>query len=373
MILIQPNIPHGLNPSASQAFNAIESKRFTWIYTNPIPTDLQSAYYIEYKENVPGSSTTTIETASSNAYHNFLADVFTNGHTYVWRLKLKDTTDQLYSDFSDWVIFKCSSAPTVLITNPAVDDQTIQTDIPTFEHSYSDSGGLIQKNYQYQVYRDDEITLVWQSDVLIGTETSIVMPSSYLNDVTYYKVCAIVQNSDSISTTSSFRRFYTNWETPTITPDFQVEGDSTNARFNITWSDIASIPGYLTGIESYGSAKFSNGLILSGISGEKLYWIKYIPSIFTLTGWYRHLGTDKTILFLYKDSNNFIRFGFDNTENRYFLESCVDGNIRTIASTTTPEPTINQKVFYAIVQNATGIVVYTKVHASSLEVWGDIE
>jgi len=243
--------------------------------------------------------------------------------------------------------------------------------VPTIEHSYYDSGGLIQKNYQYKIYRDDEITLVWQSDVTIGTDTSMVVPSSYLNDTTYYKVRVVVQNSNNITGTSSFRRFYTNWETPEITPDLQVEPDSINARFNITWSDTASIPGYYTGTENYVSAKFNNGLQLTGDDAEKLYWVKYLPNVFSISSWYKHNTTTKTILFLYKDDDNFIRLGYDNTESRFFLESCVNGNVRTVSSSSVT-PTIGQYVFYAIVQNETSIIVYTKVHTGSLEAWGDI-
>ena len=95
--LIQPNVPYGLLPSASTAFDATVAKQFSWTYSNPVPADLQFAYYIEYKINTIGSTVATIEVTSANAYHDFSAGTFVNGTEYVWRVKTKDTTDSLYS------------------------------------------------------------------------------------------------------------------------------------------------------------------------------------------------------------------------------------------------------------------------------------
>lgn len=318
-----------------------------------------------------GSVVTTIEQSSGDAYHNFLADVFDNATEYVWRIKVKDTKSQLYSLFSDWVVFKCSAAPVLNITFPIINNYVITTDIPTFTHSYSDPEGKVQKNYYYQVYADDETTLIWQSDTIIGTGTQIVMPASYLQTNTYYKIRVIAQNLDGIIGTSAFRRFYVNLVTLEITPQLTVEEDSDNARFNITWSDIASIPGYYTGTENYVSSIFGNGLQLVGDSGEKLYWIKYIPSVFTISGWFIHNTITKTILFLYKDEENYIRLAYDSIGQKFYIEINVNGIVRTTGSSTTAL-SLNDNVFYCIKQNTTSVIAYTKINSDSIEKWGDI-
>jgi hypothetical protein len=229
----------------------------------------------------------------------------------------------------------------------------------------------VQKNYYYQVYADNETTLIWQSDTIIGTGTQVVLPASYLQTNTYYKVRVVAQDLDGIIGTSAFRRFYVNLVTLEITPQLTVEEDSDNAKFNITWSDIASIPGYYTGTENYVSGIFGNGLQLTGDSGEKLYYVKYIPSVFTIPGWFIHKTITKTILFLYKDTSNYIRLAYDSTGQKFYVEINVSENVRTVGSSTVTL-SLNDNVFYCLKQTTTGIIAYTKINSGSIEKWGDL-
>lgn len=343
------------------------------MYSNAIPTDLQSSYWIEYKENATGATTTTIEQISGNAYHDFVASTFTNSTEYLWRIRLKDTTDQTYSTFSDWVIFKCSAAPVATILYPSTDGQTVTTDIPTFLHSFSDAEGTTQKSFYYQVYKDDETTLVWTSDVTYSTDTQMVIPSSYLENNTYYKVRVIVEDADNISGTSTFRRFYVDWSTPSIDVDLTISDDSDNARFYITWSDTASLPGYYTGTANYLSsgAIFNYALQFAGTSGEKLYWDKSIGNVFTISNWFRHRVITRTIIFLYYNSSNYIRFAYDATGSKFYCEVNNNGAIRTLESSMTTL-VLNNIVFWCLKQTTTGVVLYTKINSGSVEKWGDI-
>ena len=121
---------------------------------------------------------------------------------------------------------------------------TVASDIPTYQHSYSDSEATTQTKYQYIIYLDDGITVVWDSGDIIGSTTSTVQPQGYLNNNTYYKIKAFATDGDGIQGYSTLVRFYTNWVISDVTPQFVAIADDTNARMQLKWSTLASIDGH---------------------------------------------------------------------------------------------------------------------------------
>jgi len=248
---------------------------------------------------------------------------------------------------------------------------TVASDIPTYQHSYSDSEVTTQTKYQYIVYLDDGITVVWDSGDITGSTTSTVQPQGYLNNNTYYKIKAFATDGDGIVGYSTLVRFYTNWVISSVTPQFVAIPDDTNARMQLKWSTLASIPGHYTGSgATYEAAIFGNGIRL-GDSGEKLYWIKTITDTFTIINRYI-LKSSKinTLVYIYKNSSNYIRLFYDSAGQRFVCVKCVAGYVRTYGSSTIAIP-LDTNLAYAIKQNSTGLFIYTQVSGAT-EKWGDL-
>lgn len=374
--MVKPYVPQISWPLGGQSFDSTEQQIFKWsLFKDPTPTDTQNGYYLEYKENVLGSTLNNSGwVVSTNSQHTFNANVFANNKQYAWRIKVRDQ-NSIESDFSNWVVFKTSKRPTCSITYPALDGDTIETDIVTFSHTATDQEGLPFKNYQYKLYADDGITLFWTSDLLTNYENLTVCPKGLLQNNTYYKVEVTVTDADSLSATSTKRRFYTNFPpTRSNTPDFTITAENDYSRNKLKWVNIKSIPATYVGTgERYLPATFGNGIEIKEL-GEKLYWDIDIPIVFCVDGIFKPNENDSgTIKYFYANSSNWMRFFYDEIGQKFIIEKCVNGEIRTTGSPTTIF-NAGQSAFYHIQQKNTGhVIVHTGIRGSGiLSKWGDI-
>jgi len=98
---LQPFQPSYLFPMGGECIDGDDVNIFAWLFTDPTPTDNQSAYQIQYKKLAEDSvlvdsgyimSIIPIGEASSV---EFPKNTFDNGETYAWRVRVKDSSTKV--------------------------------------------------------------------------------------------------------------------------------------------------------------------------------------------------------------------------------------------------------------------------------------
>lgn len=111
-----PNAPSLSTPVAGAVVPTDESNRFEWGFSDPDPSDEQSAYDLRYRP--VGGSWTTVS-GGADEFHDFAAGTFVDGTTYEWQVRTTDSFGQVgpYSSSETFDAVATPAAPS--ITDPA--------------------------------------------------------------------------------------------------------------------------------------------------------------------------------------------------------------------------------------------------------------
>lgn len=288
-MLAAPLIPANLDPSGGKYIIAVATNTFTW------DAEDQDDYYIEYKENAVGASTSnTGWVTSATSEHEFAANTFTSGTDYLWRIKVRNVASE-ESSYSEWATFKAGNEPGVNITFPA-NDFDVVTIYPTYQHQYVNPYDKIQSDFRYRMYTGakwddiDAITLAEQealtwdelelyggelkydSGVISGTGTShYQLPGYYEDGEDYYKVRCNITNNEGTEYRSNLRTYQLNLTdlppTPTITATVNDDtGAITTAITNPTPGAGQPAASYNRVYRSTNSITFS--LLADNVTGD---------------------------------------------------------------------------------------------------------
>jgi len=222
-ILQAPSAPSNLSPDNTY-FDATGVKIFTWQH-NPLDGSVQTKYSIQYKVDggsYPGTPQIN-ETPSSNQYHSFDADTFTNGTTYKYQVK----TWGAYSTGSAWSTektFYCAAIPVATITSPGVSDYA--TSLLTMTWSFT---GTSQIEFLAKLYDSNDTLLETQS---IASNAETVDFTTLLTNASTYTVTLQVKDNTGLWSEEASTEFNTVFAVPP-TPSFVLTKDETSGTVNI--------------------------------------------------------------------------------------------------------------------------------------------
>lgn len=197
-------------------FDAATSATLLWTFTDPNPTDSQSAYQIQIEDTAaPGVSVLdTGKLANDQNFHILAAGALLNGKTYQWRVRTWDLLDAA-GVYSGWSAFTTASGGTVTITNPATDNlASVNTDEVQVGWSVA---GAVQAGYRVWLYRG--ATLV--SDTGWITSTAQTHLVTGLTSDTQHEIRVQVRNS-ALTTSNVGTRLVTPSYGAPETPAVQV-------------------------------------------------------------------------------------------------------------------------------------------------------
>lgn len=177
-----PAAPTLVDPGS---FSAAQTKRFTWTFADSNPRDAQSAYEAEIRNAatlVSAYAPGKVTGAAGQDQGFYLApSTLSNNATYEWRVRTHDGND-VVSPWSSWQGFATTTAGTVTITTPAVDNATGLAS-PRLGIEWTFTGTLPQREYRIRVIRTDTGAQVFDSGYIYGPDVRAYQVSALLSDV----------------------------------------------------------------------------------------------------------------------------------------------------------------------------------------------
>lgn len=292
-----PLIPHNLNPSGGGYIVASSTNTFTWDAQD------QAEYYIEYKENIDTPASTTGWVVSADSEHSFAKDTFTVNKEYVWRVKVKNATND-ESSFSEWAVFKGGGRAELTITFPEKDFDVVDS-MPTYTHLYTNPNDQAQLTLRYRLYTGktwDEVSamtkeeqeshtwneleideLLYDSGEIESDTTEHPQPAGYFESLEYYyKVRCNIRNAADEELEADIRTYYLSLTDIPPTPTITVTPDNDEGAILIEVTNPTPDPGQppaesnviyrSTDDVHYSTIDLLNGYDYTCNSGKKYYY-----------------------------------------------------------------------------------------------------
>lgn len=240
--------------------------------------DRQYYYQIKFYNNTDNSLVLdTTKISSYNSFHVINANILTNGITYKYQITVWNQNNQYAT--SDWVIFKCSSAPMCSIPNLGAE---ILNSNYTFQGSYSQAESVPIKSWRFILYDK------YESIISTGVETfsNIIEYEiiGLLNDTDYYIELQVRSQDDILGTTGKIK-FHVRYAVPRTTINLTAENVDSESAIRLSWH-VTQVIGVTQGIITFinnqkinlsqGSIIFQHGLQPFKDFNLKL-WLQWTP------------------------------------------------------------------------------------------------
>lgn len=184
-------------------FSAVNPRQFSWIFSDPNPSDSQSAYEVEIRdasslvsEYDPGKVTST------STSFILPGGTLSNNETYEWRVKTYDINDSA-SAWSAWTSFSTTTAGVAEIIVPATDNET-GFSAPTLTIEWTFTGADPQAEFRVRVVRTDTEAIIFDSGYIVGPTTTTYTVSGLLSDVEQ-RIELIVEDSATVASNTATR------------------------------------------------------------------------------------------------------------------------------------------------------------------------
>lgn len=262
-----PSTPVMTSPTAGNDGSNAPASSF--LYTNPIPSDLQLAYRLLFTRSSDGlvmwDSGWVTSSAASNIAYGGTPLVY--GVQYQAQVQVKDAQLGAASALSTPVVFIATRPGTVTITN-VLDNGVnvaaggdITSAIATLTYSWSHPDGNTDVSYQLLLYLDDGVTLV-NSTALATLTPAVASGASYMppqwsiatgatpaiNNLTWYRFQVQAVDSQGGVALSPQYRVRTNWTPPGTPFDIGISPNSNTGVVTVSWviaSGVASVNVYM--------------------------------------------------------------------------------------------------------------------------------
>jgi hypothetical protein len=206
-----PPVGANLYPNSSVILiYGVGNVTFTWTFTDPSPTDSQTAYRVLVENNDTNASvldsgkiTSTIASATL-AISSSAKDL-----NLRWRLTLWDS-DDVAGPQSSPQLFKITDGPVPTITGPA-NLAVLTSGIPTVSWTNGFVAPKTQKAYRITVTQG--ALTVYTTDWVISTTQSVVIPTGVLTNLNTYTIIVAVRDSTNIEGQASVQ-VSTSWTPP---------------------------------------------------------------------------------------------------------------------------------------------------------------
>src|SRR5690606_11645511 len=191
--------------------------RLSWRHNDP-DGDPQTAVEIELREAATDAVVGDygpLYIEQPEQFHDLLETLTDNPATqYKWRVRTMATPGAGWSPWSDWAFFTVTVAPELTVISPE-DGEVLTT--PALVVSWQMTGGSgTQQSAHVRIYADDEVTLVYDSGVIVGTTDSHAVPVTVLKNEQRYYVRVEVTDTLNLTAQSSLIAISTLWAPPPV-------------------------------------------------------------------------------------------------------------------------------------------------------------
>lgn len=195
------------NPPALDAvgtFSASQSRVFSWVFSDNNPSDQQSAFQLQIRDQSSGTVVyDSSKVSSANTSMTLAAGTLSNGETYEWRVRTYDTVDSV-SLYSAYQSFDTTVTGLVEITEPAIDNPPgLASPRLPVSWEFTVGGGLSQAKYRITVLRTDSGVALFDTGYIAGPDVRSYTIQGLLTDVQQQIEVRIEDSSGELSNTAT--------------------------------------------------------------------------------------------------------------------------------------------------------------------------
>ena len=223
---------------------------FSWAFTDPSPTDTQSAYQLDLysvETNEMLLNTGKVISSVKNLSFQILDDNYKD-LILEWMLTLWDSENTI-SATSPSVTFIATDPPSATITSPA-NGATVATGVPTITFSLTNGGGRGIKEYTVVISQNG--VDVWSKRVtglFSPGSFSEKVPTGILNNYQDYTVRVTAVDPVGLTAASALVPFHVAWVPPDppsgVAVDIAPYNQIDEGYVSVTWDDLARDPDYI--------------------------------------------------------------------------------------------------------------------------------
>jgi hypothetical protein len=205
-------VPSNLYPTKNAVFTYGASGQitFSWKFTDPSPSDYQTAYQIIVEDNDTGTQyLDSGKNLTANQQATLTMPVGAKDKNLRWKLRLWDS-DDVAGDYSAYQLFYVTDSPAVTITAPT-SGATVTTGIPTVSWTTNIGGIKYQKSYKVTVTVGSQT--IYDSGWVNSQNLSHSIPVGYLTNSTQYTLTVSVIDSFNLQGSAALN-FSTAWTPP---------------------------------------------------------------------------------------------------------------------------------------------------------------
>lgn len=237
-----PNPPSNLQRGD---FDPAQAADFTWTFSDPDAGLSQGATQQSYQLLIKRASDgvqvyDSGQVVSNVSKHTLPAGTLTSGQSYQWQVRVWDDLGGV-SPYSSLATFYASAPPTVTITRPAANGDTVYQPQVAVEWTFSDTdSGDSQSAYRVRLLNAGGAQL-YDSAKKTGSQKMYTVPYA-MTTATTYQVEVTVWDSHGIQSTPVVRSFITDFVLPPV-PTITVTPEAALGRISVAYTNPAPDPG----------------------------------------------------------------------------------------------------------------------------------
>lgn len=221
------------SPLGNAAVLYASTTHFTWNFSDPAPSDAQTAYQIVIERNDSGAlvaDSGKVTTATTNA--NLAIPSTYKDITLRWKIRVWDG-DNVVGNYSPYQLFILSDNPIVTITGPT-NGSTVTTGQPTV--TWNNDGPTVQA-YRRIVFRKAiGNVVIWDTGTVASSSRTYTTPQTILTNGVSYNVTVTVTDTLGMvgSSVSNFTVTYASPDPVAYTVD--ASGFEDQGKIVVDWS-----------------------------------------------------------------------------------------------------------------------------------------
>lgn len=250
--------------------------------------------------------------------HTIPASILLNGQIYNMKIATGNI-DNVFSDYSDIVVFTPLSTPVIQFTNVS-SGGVINNSTFNFEISYYQAQSEPLQSYGFYLYDSNQNLLSESGDIIYAQNNSLQYEFTGLENGQSYYIKAYILTQHYISTDTSMIPFIAQYLTPTINSVLTLTNVPQEGAVKIH-GEVIQIIGENTGTISY----TNNEEVDITTSGSQVYWQDNfsITGDFTISIWLRKIADDVAFFTLYDPSGTIKLFYNQNRIDCYITMGSV--------------------------------------------------
>jgi hypothetical protein len=177
----------------------------------------------------------TNKASNLNAFQIIPANSLVNGKVYKQQITVWNLQDQSAS--SDWIVFKCSSAPVVEFSNLTADAEILNNNY-LFQGTYTQAESVAIKSWQIILY-DMVNNILEMSNETYSAEIEYRF-SGFKND-TEYQIELQAKSQDGLLASTGKIAFTVRYEVPPVSINLEAENIAEKAAVRLQWNIVQVI------------------------------------------------------------------------------------------------------------------------------------